>query len=220
VIQYADVIGKPIFKLRKIPMKSLLKLFRKRSNDIIVISGLPRSGTSMMMRMLEAGGLAIITDNIREADYDNPQGYYEIERVKRLPDGDTEWLREVEGKVIKIISQLIPSLPETHTYKILFMQRNMAEILASQRRMLERKGKNPDKEGDEEMSRVFKKHLEKTFAWMNEHSNVKYMKIDYNQVIHEPWMVITKIGEFLETDLDLERMASVVDPALYRQRSG
>jgi LPS sulfotransferase NodH len=199
-------------------MKLLSKLFGKRSSDIIVVSGLPRSGTSMMMKMLEAGGLEILTDNIREADDDNPQGYYEIERVKRLPDGDAEWLREAEGKVIKIISQLVLFLPETHTYKILFMQRNMAEILASQCRMLERKGKNPDKGGDEEMARLFTKHLEKTFAWMNEHSNVKYIKIDYNQVVHEPWTIIMKIGEFLETDLDLDRMVSVIDPALYRQR--
>ena len=110
----------------------------QRNNDktIIVVSGLPRSGTSMMMKMLAEGGLPILTDALREADDDNPNGYYEFELVKKLPDGQNKWLADANHKVVKIISALLEHLPTNYRYKIIFMEREPSEILASQQKML------------------------------------------------------------------------------------
>ena len=113
----------------------------ENDKTIYVVSGLPRSGTSMMMKMLEAGGVTPLIDNIRTADDDNLQGYYEFERVKAMKEGDVAWISEAQGKVIKVISALLESLPTEYNYKIIFMEREMMEILASQRKMLERRGK-------------------------------------------------------------------------------
>ena len=124
-------------------------IFKKKSKDlsknaITVVSGLPRSGTSMMMRMLEAGGMPVMTDNIRTADDDNPRGYYEVERVKKLKDGDVAWVKEARGKAVKVISYLLEFLPSDQQYFVLFMRRNMQEVLASQQQMLIRRDKPTD----------------------------------------------------------------------------
>ena len=200
-------------------MKFLQKLFQKKPKEVIVVSGLPRSGTSMMMKMLEAGGLEVLTDNIRKPNEDNPKGYYEFERVKKLPEGDTAWLDQAEGKVVKIISQLLMSLPEGYTYCVLFMRRHIEEILASQRRMLERRGEDPDKVDDEEMAALFEKHLEKVFAWMDRQPHVHYLEVDYNRTLADPQPMAERVNEFLGSELDVEKMVGVVDPSLYRQRA-
>src|SRR5574340_974338 len=109
------------------------------NNTITIVSGPPRSGTSMMMKMLEAGGMEVIVDNVRQADDDNPHGYYELEKVKQIKE-DTSWLESVQGKAVKMVSMLLYDLPADRTYNILFMKRDLAEILVSQRIMLERKG--------------------------------------------------------------------------------
>ena len=103
---------------------------------ITVVSGLPRSGTSMMMKMLEAGGVPLIIDNLRTSDEDNPAGYYEFEPVKKLGKGDSGWLADAQGKAVKVIAALLVHLPAAYTYQIIFMHREMSEILASQRKML------------------------------------------------------------------------------------
>src|SRR5687768_1736541 len=110
---------------------------------ITVVSGLPRSGTSMMMKMLEAGGLEPVVDHVRKPDEDNPKGYYEFERVKAL-ENDREWLPEAKGKFVKVISMLLRHLPADHRFKVIFMQRNMPEVLASQKKMLVRRGEDPN----------------------------------------------------------------------------
>jgi hypothetical protein len=120
-------------------------MFSKRKNKdlaerIVVVSGLPRSGTSMMMKMLEAGGIPVLTDYEREADEDNPKGYFEFERVKNLKDGDDAWLPQAKGKVVKVIAALLTDLPSSYEYEVIFMRRAMPEILASQRQMLIRRG--------------------------------------------------------------------------------
>ena len=125
-------------------MEVLKGLFGRRRKPIIVVSGLPRSGTSMMMRMLDMGGVPVLTDEIRAPDLDNPKGYYEFERVKKLPQGDIAWLADAQGKAVKIIGALLRHLPAAYTYKILFMRRAMVEVLASQRQMLIRRGEDPD----------------------------------------------------------------------------
>ncbi len=125
---------------------------------VTLVSGLPRSGTSMMMRMLEAGGLPVLADHLRTADEDNPEGYYEFERVKKI-EHDSAWLEEARGRVVKMISALLKHLPPGYTYKIVFMRRKLEEILASQREMLVRRGKPADATGDARMAEFFTSHL-------------------------------------------------------------
>ncbi|RME06234.1 MAG: sulfotransferase family protein [Anaerolineae bacterium] len=194
----------------------LQKLFPKRQ-PIIVVSGLPRSGTSMMMKMLEAGGIPPLTDHIRSADDDNPKGYYEFERVKKLPDGDTAWLPEARGKAVKVIAALLMKLPPDYTYRVLFMRRDLDEVLASQSKMLERRGEQKSVD-DDTMKVLFQKHLKQVDAWMKDQPNVHYLNVDYNAMLRDPWPQIKSINRFLGGRLDEQAMAAVIDPQLYRQR--
>ncbi|MGC9400774.1 MAG: sulfotransferase family protein [Anaerolineae bacterium] len=201
-------------------MSFLKKWFGKREPSVIVVSGLPRSGTSMMMKMLAEGGLDLVTDGIREANEDNPKGYYEFERVKKLPDGDTAWLPEARGKAVKVISALLLHLPDEYTYKVLFMRRHMEEILDSQRRMLIRRGEPTDRVDDGEMAEMFEKHLRKVYAWMDDQPNLDYLDVDYNALLRgDARPIIRRINAFIGGELDEQAMASVIDPNLYRQRA-
>ena len=184
---------------------------------ITVVSGLPRSGTSMMMRMLEAGGLEVLTDELREADADNPKGYYEFERVKQL-EHDKSWLGNAEGKVVKIISQLLYHLPGDATYKVVFMRRNMEELLASQRRMLARRGES-DQLDDRQMAQLFRKHLEQIQGWLDQQPGFDVVYVSYNEVLEDPQEQARKVNRFLGDSLDVDAMVRVVDPDLYRQRA-
>ena len=201
-------------------MKNFLRSLRKLEEPgfIMIVSGLPRSGTSMMMKMLEAGGIASYTDNIRTPDDDNPKGYYEFERVKKLPDGDTAWLADAEGKAVKVISALLEHLPTDYTYRVLFMQRKMEEILASQKQMLIRSGRPTDKVGDEKLAEMYGKHLAKVKAWLDGQTNFSIVYLDYNQLLIDPQKYAGQVNEFLGNTLDPQAMASVVDTNLYRQR--
>ena len=202
-------------------MKLFSSLFGKKKSaggaPVIIVSGLPRSGTSMMMKMLDAGGVLPVTDNIRTADDDNPKGYYEFERVKQL-DTDTAWLPEAQGKVVKVISMLLEKLPEGYTYKVLFMRREIGEILASQRQMLIRRGEPTDKVSDEEMAQMYAMHLKKIEAWMAERDNIDVLYVQYNEVIEKVQTWSGKINKFLGGILDTDSMKAVVDKSLYRQR--
>lgn len=200
-------------------IKNVLRL-QNQNKPIIVVSGLPRSGTSMMMKMLVSGGLIPITDEIRTADDDNPLGYYEFERVKQLPKGDIEWLRNAPGKVVKVIAMLLRHLPPDYHYQIIFMRRALPEIIASQRRMLINRGEDPDEVGEEELIHLFERHLREVYAWMNKQPNVLTIDVDYNQLMGDPGTQSSKLGQFLNMKLDDSKMASVVDPTLYRQRMG
>jgi len=172
----------------------------------------------MMMKMLEAGGLEVLTDYVRQPNEDNPKGYYEFERVKKLPEGDTAWLKAAEGKVVKVISALLLHLPSDHTYKILFMRRSLEEILASQKQMLVRRGEPTDKVDDAEMARLFQKHLQEVQSWLDRQSNITYLDVDYNVMLRDPRPQVMQILTFLGDTLDFEKMMDVVDPALYRQK--
>jgi broad-specificity NMP kinase len=186
---------------------------------ITIVSGLPRSGTSMMMKMLEAGGLPSVTDNIRTADEDNPKGYYEFERVKQLPKGDVAWLPDAQGKVVKVIAALLPHLPGGYQYRVVFMQRAMPEVLASQRQMLIRRGEDPDKIPDDVLAKLFEKHLKQVDDWIAQQPNVARLDVNYNEMLKNAQPFIEQIAMFLGNQLDKTRMATVVDPALHRQRS-
>lgn len=172
----------------------------------------------MMMKMLEAGGLEVLTDRLREADEDNPKGYYEFERVKQL-ENDKSWLPKAEGKVVKIISQLLHHLPSDYVYKVVFMRRRMEEILASQERMLVRRGEESDKISDDKLAALFRQHLERVQGWLDAQPNFDVTYVSYNQVLESPRDEAERVDAFLDEPLDVERMAAVVDPSLYRQRT-
>ncbi|MFN2237487.1 MAG: sulfotransferase [Anaerolineales bacterium] len=194
------------------------RFFRRKSKPTItIVSGLPRSGTSMTMKMLDAGGIPPLTDHIRTADDDNPKGYYEYERAKKLREGDTEWIPEAEGKVVKVIGALLMHLPASYQYRVLFMRREMEEILASQARMLENRSEE-NKVDNETMAALFAKHLKQIEDWMNSQPNLKYIDVDYNLMLSNPRPQIRKINQFLGGDLNEAAMLEVIDPQLYRQR--
>jgi hypothetical protein len=194
------------------------RLFRRKVNHpIIIVSGLPRSGTSMAMKMLEAGGIPPLTDHIRTADSDNPEGYYEFERVKKLKEGDTAWLSDARGKAVKVIAALLTYLPPGYEYRVLFMRRDIDEVLASQARMLTNRGEE-SKVDDATMAGLFGKHLQQVRAWMNSQPNLLYLDLDYNMMLADPKPFVRQINQFLGGDLDEDKMVAVIDPSLYRQR--
>jgi broad-specificity NMP kinase len=187
---------------------------------ITVVSGLPRSGTSMVMAMLKAGGLSLLTDEARTADEDNPKGYFEFERVKRLKEGDAVWLDSAVGQVVKVISYLLPELPQGFHYDVVFVKRRLSEILASQRRMLERAGEDPDKVDQDELAEILKRHLEQVQEWLENQSNVRVVYIDYNKMLTSPDEEIRALVSFFDRTLDSRAMKAVIDHDLYRQRDG
>lgn len=197
-------------------------IFKRKKYDlkerVVVVSGLPRSGTSLMMKMLEAGGIPPLTDGERTADQDNPKGYYEFERVKKLREGDIFWLPDAKGKAVKVIGALLPYLPAEFDFDVLFMRRAMPEILASQRKMLENRAEDTEKVTDEQMAAEFEAHLKEVFGWMKKQDNVRYIEVSYNQVMDNPESELIKVADFLNNQVDLEAMEEVIDPKLYRQR--
>lgn len=183
---------------------------------ITIVSGLPRSGTSMMMSMLEAGGMEVVVDNIRSADEDNPKGYYEFEQVKEIRK-DRIWLENLRGKAVKMVSMLLYDLPADESYKIIFMLRDMNEILTSQRIMLDRRGETG--QNREEIARLFSKHLDEIKSWLAQQKNIEVVFVNYNHIIKNPGEIIPIINRFFNEDLNVEEMIRVVDKALYRQRN-
>jgi hypothetical protein len=185
---------------------------------VYIVSGLPRSGTSMMMKMLEVGGLRIVTDNIRSADDDNLQGYYEFERVKQLKEGDVDWLKDARGSVVKVISALLEHLPAGQHYKVIFMEREMMEILSSQRKMLERRGKPGNPAEDGKFAELYGKHLEKIKGWLVHQTNMEVLYIHYNDMVKQPAEYAAKVAEFLGIPMDARAMGEVPQDQFYRQR--
>jgi hypothetical protein len=194
-------------------------LQKKLGKPIVVVSGLPRSGTSMMMRMLQAGGVPLFVDELRQADEDNPVGYYELEEVKSLlKNEDKAWLGGGRGKAIKIVSALLPGLPNSYFYLVIFMQRNLDEVILSQNKMLRRRGESVDESGDEQMRGMLEKHLVRTKLWIDGQANVAVVAVRYSEVIAHPRSQAKRIRNFLRVNLDVKNMASAVDPGLYRNR--
>lgn len=184
---------------------------------ITVVSGLPRSGTSLMMQMLVAGGLSALSDGERKADTDNPKGYLEWERVKRLPK-EPGLIAEAEGKVVKVISQLILSLPDGHEYKIVFMQRPLPEVMKSQDEMLKRRGTHEPGANNSAIEQTFQRHLIEVNKWLAVKANTKVLRVHYHRVLREPQAVAEEVAGFLGVPLDLPAMVGQVDGSLYRNR--
>lgn len=185
---------------------------------IVVVSGLPRSGTSMMMRMLESGGLEVVSDDIRKGDEDNPRGYFELERVKDLDKGgDKTWLAEARGKTIKVISFFLKSLPGDFDYKIVFMRRHLDEVLASQEKMLDRRDEK-NETSNEDMKASYEKHLKDVAFFFRYRKNFDAIDVQYDKVIQDPMEHARRVNEFLGGRLDVQAMAAAVEQDLYRNR--
>ena len=200
------------------PVRRLYHQVRYGS-PVVVVSGLPRSGTSMTMKMLEAGGLELVTDGERAADEDNPKGYYEDERVKNLAETeDRAWIRQARGKGIKVISFLLKDLPVEVRYKVIFMRRDLEEVLASQKKMLERRGEESDTD-DEKMRDLWRDHLWRVSYLLKKRSGFDFIEVGYRDVLQSPESEAERIGSFVGSELDARAMAAVVDPDLYRNRS-
>ncbi len=189
----------------------------KDDEIVTVVTGLPRSGTSMMMQMLHAAGLSPLTDELRQADEDNPRGYFEFQAATQLRD-NPNWVADARGKVIKVVAQLMTHLPQEFPYRVIFMQRDIEEVLASQRKMLARQGKKGSTLADDRMKNVFQRQLVQTHQLLNRH-HIPTLVVSYTDAIERPNEVAAKVAEFLgKSPADAEAIAAAVDPALYRQR--
>ena len=199
----------------------LSRLYRRIrfGEPVVVVSGLPRSGTSMAMKMLDAAGVPLVVDGLREADEDNPKGYFELERVKDLAnESDWAWLRTARGKAVKIISHLLRTLPSDVNYKVVFMRRDINEVLASQAKMLARRGET-NETNDQTMTELFEADVWRATYLMKKNPWFDTLIINYRDTLDDPLAQAHKINAFLGGGLDPRKMAAVVDPELYRNRA-
>lgn len=200
------------------PFKNFFRKM-KYGEPIVVVSGLPRSGTSMAMKMLEAGGYNTIQDGVRTADVDNPKGYYEDERVKHLHEmDDKSWVKEARGRVIKVISFLLKDLPDENEYRVIFMRRHLDEVLASQNKMLDHRGADNETE-DARMKELYTSHIGQVESMMRMRENFSTIDIGFRDMIDKPREQAEKINSFLGGKMSVEDMVAVPDKKLYRNKA-
>jgi hypothetical protein len=191
---------------------------RTTGTPLIIVSGLPRSGTSMLMRMLESGGVPVLRDDSRAPDENNPNGYYELERVKRLHrDADKSWLADGEGKALKVVSWLLPHLPETRSYRVIFMLRPLREVVASQNRMLDVLSEPRGNENDDRLIESYERHLAQVQSFLDSRPSFTTLQVKYRDVIADPATECQRIARFVGRELDVAGMSHVVDPHLRHQ---
>ena len=187
---------------------------------IVVVSGLPRSGTSMMMQMLHAGGLEILTDAVRTPDVSNPKGYFEFEAVKDLDKGaPPAWLVGARGKAVKIVSSLVRWLPETYDYQVIFMDRDLDEVIRSQNTMLAHRGAPQDEGQNDRIRQLYRTHVEDTLRLLRARRCVSTLVVDYREALDRPVDTARRVDRFLGGRLAVDRMAAAADPALHRNRN-
>jgi hypothetical protein len=184
--------------------------------EVIIVSGLPRSGTSLMMQMLSNAGVEVVTDSIRAADVDNPRGYFELEQVKKIKQ-DASWLPAMRGKAFKMVSQLLYELPATERYRIIFMERNLDEMIRSQDKMLARL--NRPAAPSDDIKRSFVGHLTRLRDWLARQSNMEVLYVSFNDLLERPESESTRVSQFLGGKPNVEELARTVDPSLYRNRN-
>ena len=194
----------------------------KSGRTFVLVSGLPRSGTSLMMQLLDAGGLPAMTDKKRTEDIDNPRGYFEWEEIKQI--GKKPELLDnpaIEGRAIKCISMLLGQMPTHHQYKVIFMVRPLAEVVASQRAMTTRVGTAGSKLPDDELERGLRAHREEIRRWGKNAPHIQWFEVAYPELVHHPSPILTQLIEFVGRErLPKESaMAMAIDPALHRRRS-
>ena len=193
---------------------------RRYGEPVYVVSGLPRSGTSMMMRMLEAGGLEVFTDGERTADIDNPEGYYEFERVKDLEkDSDRSWVRGARGQALKVISFLLRFLPDENAYRIVYMRRHLDEVIKSQDKMLDRLGNAAPGADVEAMKEAYRNDIVAARLYARKRPNMEWVEIQYADAIADPAGTARAVNAFLGGGLDEAKMAAAVNAKLYRNRA-
>jgi hypothetical protein len=193
---------------------------RRYGEPIIVVSGLPRSGTSMMMRMLEAGGIEPFTDGERTADIDNPEGYFEHRRVMDLEkDPDRDWVREARGRALKVISFLLRHLPPDNAYRIVYMRRHLDEVLASQDKMLDRLGNAAPGGELEAMKEAYRNDIVAARLYARKQPNMDMLEVHYAEAVADPAATARNVNAFLGGGLDEQKMARAVNEALYRNRA-
>jgi len=186
-------------------------------DGITLVTGLPRSGTSVMMQMLAAGGLPPLTDNVRAPDSDNPRGYYEFELVKKTKK-DASWIASAPGKAVKMVHLLLYDLPPDRDYRIIFMKRDLKEVVASQGVMLKRLGKEGASLSEAQLIEVYKEQLRQIEGWLLERPNLRVLMVNYNELIREPEPVVEAINQFVGGRLEVKAMQKTIDRSLYRQR--
>lgn len=185
---------------------------------ITVVSGLPRSGTSMAMQMIVAGGISPVTDNLRAADADNPRGYYEFERVKSLRT-DKAWIGDAGGKVVKVIHMLVPELPDDRAYRVVFLERDLREVVKSQATMLARGAKAGGALPPERLMAVYEQQLKQVHAWMAARPNFRVLPVRHADFMRDAAAQANTMNDFLGGGLDVAAMTAAVDPSLHRNRS-
>ena len=191
-----------------------------KSNEFVtVVSGLPRSGTSLMMQLLKAGGMAVLTDEVRGADANNPLGYYEFEPVKRT-HLDASWLTKAKGKAVKMVYRLVYDLPADYAYRVIVMRRDLREVLTSQRKMLVCRGRRADAVCEEEIGQLFRRDLEEFESWLRTQPNFKSLSVSYNELLQNSCRPLAVIDAFLGGGLDTDAMAKGIDRSLYHFRGG
>jgi hypothetical protein len=186
-------------------------------NYVTIVSGLPRSGTSLMMQMLQAGGMRLLTDGRRAPDEHNPHGYFEHEGVKHGRN-DLSWLEQAGGKAVKVVHLLLLHLPTDRNYRVIFMVRNLEEVIASQRVMLKKQGRSAATLDDERLAGIFDKQIAMVRQWLAERPNFLVLYVNHSDVIDHPAVTAGQINLFLGGNLLVANMADAVNPALYRQR--
>lgn len=187
------------------------------SKQITIVSGLPRSGTSLMMQMLHAGGMEAVTDGQRTADTDNPRGYFEFERAKKIKT-DRAWLDDAQGRCVKMVHLLLLDLPMDRPYAVVFMRRDLNEVVKSQAVMLQRSGKTGAALPAEKLMAMYKDQIDKVLAFAKGKPNVRVLEVNYNTLVKEPARVAAEVGSFVGGGLNEHAMAAAVDPTLYRNR--
>jgi hypothetical protein len=191
---------------------------RRYGAPVVIVSGLPRSGTSMMMKMLDAGGVQIMTDAIRKADIDNPKGYYEYERVKNLEkETDKSYVGDARGKALKVISFLLKDLPDDNFYRVVFMRRHLDEVIDSQNKMLDRRGEKSIEER-ERMAEAYRNHLAAVKILVRSRPNFEMLEFRYDEAVKDPAAAARTVNAFLGGKLDEGAMTAAIDAELYRNR--
>ncbi|HIF95856.1 MAG TPA: sulfotransferase family protein [Myxococcales bacterium] len=180
---------------------------------VTVVSGIPRSGTSLMMNILQAAGLPILSDGKREPDASNPRGYFELDAVKRSRR-DTGWLTAAPGGAVKIIHSLLDCLPDDYTYRVILMRRPIAAVVASQNRMLDLQGKHQPGLGDERLKAILLSQLEESRKLLAAKPCFDWIEIDYPSLIDQPQPALEALGDFLGLSLQIEKLIGCIDPTL------
>ena len=184
---------------------------------LTIVTGVPRSGTSLVMQMLAAGGHPIASDGVRGADPDNPRGYFELEAAKRL-ERDASWLQPLAGRALKLLPTLVPSLPPELRYRVLLVRRRLDEVLDSQRAMLARRGETTTPAEDARLRPAFTAQLARLEAWLAAQDGLVWLRIDHAELLGQPVRAAERLAGFLGGGLDARAMATCIDPALHRQR--